>query len=128
MRSLVRETVFKTIFSKLFNSNDEGLFDVLIKDFSDDDKDFANSLYNAVIENYQNAVEIINENATKFKFDRLYNVDKCILILGITELDYFKQTSTSIIINEVVNLAAKYSTENSIGFINGFLAKYAKDR
>ena len=48
MRTLAREAVFKYNYSKLFNSDDEGLFDVLIKDFNDDDKNFATALNNAV--------------------------------------------------------------------------------
>ena len=48
MRSLSREIVFKYIFSKLFNQNDEGLFDVLCKELNDEDKSFAKDLLNAI--------------------------------------------------------------------------------
>ena len=49
MRSLARECVFKFIFSRLFNPNDEGLFTVLINDLSDNDKVFAGELLDARI-------------------------------------------------------------------------------
>ena len=48
MRSLARESVFKYIFSQLFNPNDEGLFTVLCKDLNDEDKDFASKLLMAI--------------------------------------------------------------------------------
>ena len=51
MRSLARESVYQYLFSSLFNPDDEGLFDVLIKGFDDDDKDFATMLKNFVLEN-----------------------------------------------------------------------------
>ena len=50
MRTLAREAVFKYIYSRLFNPDDEGLFDVLIKGFDEDDKNFATSLKNFVLE------------------------------------------------------------------------------
>ena len=53
MRSLSREVVFKYIFSKLFNQNDEGLFDVLCKELNSDDKAFAKDLLNAVESNQE---------------------------------------------------------------------------
>lgn len=128
MRTLVRETVFKTLFTKLFNSYDEELFELSIKDFTLDDKEFAKKLYKNVKDNFERAIKVIDEYSIGFKSDRIYNVDKCLLVLGITELDYFPETSSAIIINEIVNLASKYSTENSMNFINGILGKYAKDR
>lgn len=128
MRTLVRETVFKFIFSKLFNQDDEGLFDVLIKDFSASDKSFANELISAVNSNYDGYVQKLSDMAVGYKFERLYNVDKCLIILGMAELDNFPDTPSAVIINEIVNISAKYSTENGMNFINGILAQYAKDR
>lgn len=128
MRSLVRETVFKFIFSKLFNQNDEGLFDVLIKDLNSDDKSFANDLLSAVESDYDDYVNKLSNLAIGYKFDRIYNVDKCLIILGMAELDKFSETPSPVIINEIVNLSAKYSTEKGMGFVNGILAEYAKDR
>ena len=51
MRSVARETVFQYLFSRLFNQQDEGLFDVLIKNLNDDDKAFAEKLKISVEEN-----------------------------------------------------------------------------
>ena len=128
MRSLVRETVFKFIFSKLFNQDDEGLFDVLIKDFSNDDKKFASELLTSVESDYDSYVDKLSNVAIGYKYDRIYNVDKCLIILGMAELDKFRDTPSAVIINEIVNLSAKYSTEKGMGFVNGILAEYAKDR
>ena len=128
MRSLAREAVFKFLFSQLFNQDDEGLFDVLIKDFSADDKSFANELLGAVESEYDLYVEKLSNLAIGYNFDRIYNVDKCLIILGMAELDKFDETPSAVVINEIVNLSAKYSTEKGMGFVNGILAEYAKDR
>lgn len=128
MRSLARETVFQYLFSRLFNQSDEGLFDVLAKDLSADDKKFASELLENVINNqeiYSNKLKDLSEN---FKFERIFAADKCAVFIGMAELDEFKNTPTAVIIDEAVKLSAKFSTEKSTDFVNGILAEYAKTR
>lgn len=128
MRSLAREAVFKYIFSRLFNPCDEGLFDVLCKDLNNSDKSFAKTLLDSIDNNQEKYLDEINNLANGYKINRVYNVDKCALILGMAELDTFKETDTPIIIDETVNLVAKFSAENSTDFVNGIIAEYAKGR
>ena len=128
MRSQARESVFKYMFSKLFNPSDEGLFDVLCKDLNDEDKAFALELLSSVESNEQNYLQCIEDLVVGYKLNRLHTVDKCVLILGMAELDNFKQTPRAVVINEAVNLVAKFSTENSTDFVNGVLAEYAKEK
>ena len=130
MRSLAREVVFKYIFSRLFNPCDEGLFDVLIKDsgLSESDKQFATELLGfatAKEEEYLNKIESLAEG---YKLDRVFNTDKCALIIGMAEFDNYKQTPVAVIVNEAVNLSAKFSTEKSTDFVNGILAKYVMEK
>lgn len=128
MRTLVREAVFKYNFSRLFNLDDEGLFDVLIKDFSQADKAFALELEKAVENGFDKYIEEIQKLSIGFKIDRIHATDKCALIIGMAELDNFPETPTIVIIDEAVNLTAKYSTEGSMNFVNGLLAEYSKGR
>ena len=128
MRSLARECVFKYLFSRLFNPDDEGLFDVLIKELNNDDKNFAIQLKDCVINNEQKYLDAIDKLAIGYKLQRIHNVDKCALLIGMAEFDNFKQTSKAIIIDESVKLVAKFSTENSPNFTNGILATYTEDK
>lgn len=128
MRSLARECVFKYLFSKLFNPSDEGLFAVLVKDLKEEDKKFALELLDAVTAKEEFYLEKISELSIGYKLNRIHYADKCILMLGLAELDAFKSTPKPVIIDEAVNLAGKYSTENSTNFVNGVLAEYAKER
>lgn len=128
MRSLARESVFKYIFSQLFNQNDEGLFTVLCKELDDDDKSFADKLLLCVENNKEKYSEIIDNLSHRFKSNRILKADRCILTLGMAELDNFPNTPVAVIINEAVNLAAKYSTENSTDYVNGMLSGYVKER
>jgi len=45
----------------------------------------------------------------------------------MAELNRFKETPVAVVINETVNLVAKYSTENSTDFVNGILAEYVRE-
>ena len=127
MRSEVRECVFKYIFARLFNPSDEGLFAVLCKDFNEGDQKFATELLNAIDLGQEKYLGIIEELSIGFKLDRLYNADKCALIMGMAELDKFRQTPIAVVINETVNIVAKYSTESSTNFVNGILAEFVKE-
>lgn len=127
MRSYARECVYKYLFSKLFNDN-EGLFDVLTKDLSDNDKSFAIKLLNSVTQNEEKYLENICSLAQGYKLERVFNADKCALLIGMAELDNFTETPTPVIIDEAVKLVSIFSTEKSTDFVNGILAQYAKDR
>ena len=87
MRSLARECVFKYIFSKLFNQQDEGLFAHLCNELNNEDKDFANLLLSNVEENQQKYLDKIEELSENFRLSRVVNTDKCALLIGMAELD-----------------------------------------
>ncbi len=128
MRRQAREAVFKFIFSKLFNLNDEGLFNVVIKDLNEDDKQFATSLLSAVEKDMDKNLNVISNLAIGYKLNRLFNVDKCVLLIGIAELDAFPDTPVPVVIDEAVSLSAKYSTEKSTDFVNGILSNYVRGK
>ncbi len=128
MRSLARESVFKFLFSQLFNQDDEGLFTVLCKELNDGDKAFAHELLSSVQKGNEQYLNKIEELSIGYKLNRLYNVDKCALMLGMAELDNFPDTPIAVVIDETVNIVAKYSTENSTDFVNGILAEYVKEK
>ena len=127
MRTYVRECVFKYIFARLFNPSDEGLFAVLCKDLNEDDKLFANNLLRAVDNGQEKYLEAIEKLSVGFNLERLHRADKCAILIGMAELENFKETPVAVIINEAVNIVSKFSTENSTNFVNGILAEFAKE-
>ena len=127
MRTYARECVFKYLFARLFNPSDEGLFAVLCKSFNEDDQKFANELLNAIDNGQDKYLKIIEELSIGFKLERVYNADKCALIMGMAELENFKETPIPVVVNEAVNIVAKYSTESSTNFVNGVLAEFVKE-
>ena len=127
MRTYARECVFKYIFARLFNPSDEGLFAVLCKDLKEDDKFFADKLLESVDNGQDRYLESIERLSIGFNLDRLHRADKCALLIGMAELENFKDTPIAVVINEAVNIVAKYSTESSTNFVNGILAEFSKE-
>ena len=118
-RTISRENAFRTIYAKLFDEKFDGL------EASDDLKSFDQNMYDEIVINFENHLEELKEkvgiNLKGVTIDRVYKVDLALLYLAVVELDYL-QTPHKVVINEVVNLAKKYSTEQSHKFVNGFLA------
>ena len=65
----------------------------------------------------------IQKYSNGWDISRLVKIDKDILRIAITELLYIKETPVKVVADEAVELAKKYSTEDSSSFVNGILAK-----
>lgn len=69
----------------------------------------------------------IDEQIKKFAFgwdiNRLVKMDKDILRIAICELLYVQDAPLKVIIDEALELAKKYSTDDSAAFVNGILGK-----
>ena len=65
----------------------------------------------------------IQKYANGWDISRLVKMDKDILRIAITELLFVKDAPLKVVCDEAVELAKKYSTEDSSSFVNGILAK-----
>jgi N utilization substance protein B len=71
---------------------------------------------------------ILTDMAEDWSLDRLASVDRNILRMSTYEMLYEPDMPASIAINEAVELAKKYSTEESGKFVNGILGNLARQR
>jgi N utilization substance protein B len=55
--------------------------------------------------------------------DRLPTIDRIILRMSAFELNHRKETAPAVVINEAVELAKKFSTEDSGRYVNGVLGR-----
>ena len=67
--------------------------------------------------------EQIKKFAIGWDFNRLVKMDKDILRIAICELVYIKDAPVKVVIDEALEVAKKYSTDDSASFINGILGK-----
>ena len=66
--------------------------------------------------------ELISAKARGWRLDRMPMIDRAVLRLALHELATHGETPTAVILNEAVELAKRYSTEDSGRFVNGVLA------
>lgn len=59
-----------------------------------------------------------------WSLERLTLTDKTLLRLGLFEIKYFDETPDRVALNEIIEVAKKYSDETSAKFINGLLSQY----
>ena len=90
-------------------------------------KDFAVKIAQTYRDNSDKIDQIIREYAKGWDFDRLVKMDKDILRISICELLFIKESPMKVVVDEAVELAKKYSTDDSASFVNGILAKVIFD-
>ena len=72
-------------------------------------------------ENLEQCDELITGSTIKWQFTRLSPVDKSILRLAVYQLKFCSDIPPKVVINEAIELAKKFSTDKSPGFVNGVL-------
>lgn len=128
-RIKAREICFKLIFEHEFlkQKNEKSFEEFLAEQEDVEEKDivYINNIYLGVMEKNSELEEEISKYLKNYSLQRIFKVDMALLKLAIYEISYMKE-SPKIVINEVVELAKKFSTDNSYKFINGVLANFAK--
>lgn len=133
-RRLAREMALKIIFQvDLVHSNvDEAssftfqVEDVLQYSNCNNIIAFSQELVKGVLANLSEIDNLIKSNANHWSLERMANIDRNILRIAVYEIVFIDNIPKSVSINEAVELAKKYSTENSFGFVNGVLGKIEK--
>ena len=86
---------------------------------------FANLLFEGASHDAPALDELITKFAENWRLDRLAAIDRSILRLAIHEMKA-TDTPAKVVINEAVELAKKYSSDDAGGFVNGILDAYRK--
>jgi N utilization substance protein B len=87
---------------------------------------FAKELFLRADENLGDINEKIERCADNWRIDRIDRVSLTVLRLAACEIDYFPEIPIEITVNEALEIARYFGEEDSVGFINGVLGKYAK--
>ncbi len=86
---------------------------------------FASVLVDAVSTNAEQIDELIKSASLHWVMDRMAVVDRILLRIGVAELLDESGPPVAVVIDEAVELAKAYSTEESSGFVNGILSTLA---
>ena len=123
-RSELRKKIMTILYQiNVYKSNKmEYDIDEILKEVLEIDNEFVKDIVYGVI-TYQNEInELANKYLEGWTIDRLGNIDKAILQMGIYELLY-TETPDIVCINEAVELAKSYSDDSVRKMINGVMDK-----
>ena len=88
---------------------------------------FATELLQTAIDKKGYTEEVIKPKLKNWDMERIAVIDMILLRLGVCELMYFDTIPTKVTINEYIDLAKDYSTEQSGHFVNGILDNIHKE-
>lgn len=95
---------------------------------SEDDRAYVEEIVRGVVAEEEQLDQIIGNLAEGWRLDRLAKVDKNVLRTALYELQHKPEFSAGVVINDAVETAKKYSTEDSGRFVNGILGSFLRER
>jgi len=87
----------------------------------------ANDLFRGTVGAVEEIDRRLRSSAEHWRVERMAAVDRNILRLGTYELLYRRETPPPVVINEALEIARKFSGEDSVLFINGLLDRIRKE-
>jgi len=87
---------------------------------ADKTRSFANKLFEGAAKDVSALDAVIVKHADNWRFERLAAIDRAILRLAVHEMNG-TETPPKVVLNEAVDLAKKFSSEESGAFVNGVL-------
>ena len=131
IRKLVIQTLFESDFRNQFDL--ENIKSILRRNFKDElsieTPEFAETLALGVLAKKEVLDAVIRKAAPEWPLEKIDNVDRNVLRLGLYELLFPKESGTpeKVAINEAIEMAKSFSGETSAKFVNGVLGSVLKD-
>jgi N utilization substance protein B len=89
--------------------------------------EFTVALVTAVDEHRERIDALLTDHARGWTLARMPALDRAALRMGTAELITRADVPTAVVLNETVELASRFSTDDSGRFVNGLLAKIASE-
>lgn len=129
-RRQLREMIFKMLFGVEFHEVSEMPEQMQVYGEAEEAWDVEDGAYittksNDIVAHLEEIDAAINEVAEGWKTSRMGKVDLTLLRLAVYEMKYDEDVPEGVAINEAVELAKKYGTDESPAFVNGILGKLA---
>jgi len=129
-RRIAREYTLQLLFQVEFN---DSLPEQVLNRFWEgkrsqrDVMEYCTRLFRGIIKNRHNLDDAIQSVSEHWRISRMAHVDRNILRLAAYELLFEENLAPPIVINEAIEIAKKYSSEQAATFINGILDAMKKD-
>src|SRR5215468_5854705 len=89
--------------------------------------EFARRLVKGTVEHVEEIDRLIQRHAEHWRLDRMATVDRNLLRMATQEFMFDKETPKTVVINEAIEIARRFSTQESPQFINGILDSIKKE-
>jgi len=93
----------------------------------DETRGFADDLFRVATERHQEIDGIIQKHAQHWRVERMAAVDRNVLRCSVAEFLGYPATPRPVVINEALEIARKFSSPESVQFINGVLDSVGKE-
>lgn len=93
----------------------------------EDVRGFADDLFRVACDRHSEVDQLIERHAEHWRMDRMAAVDRNVLRAAVAELLGFPDTPRAVVINEALEIARKFSSPESIQFINGVLDSVGRE-
>jgi len=123
LRTKAREFAMQMLFQWDMSQQDRGKLEARFwksAKAADKTREFANRLFEGATKEVASLDEIIGKHCENWRFERLAAIDRAILRLAIHEMTA-SDTPPKVVLNEAVELAKKFSSDESGAFVNGVL-------
>ena len=130
-RSQARELAMQLLFSmEARNDFSPECKDAFLEFYPpENQKNYVNGVYGAFADHMEEVDGAIEANAEHWHKDRIAKVDLAVLRVAIAEMTFAEEpTPEGVAINEAVNIAKKFGSEESGRFVNGVLGNYSRSR
>jgi N utilization substance protein B len=92
-----------------------------------DVRGFAEDIFRAALERGADIDALIERHAEHWRMDRMAAVDRNIMREAVAELLGYPATPRAVVINEALEIARKFSSPESVQFINGVLDSIGRE-
>ena len=126
-RELALQMLFQADMGKQQPEEVRGTFWRERNDVSADERGFAEDLFRLASERNAQIDGLIERHAEHWRMDRMAAVDRNLLRASVAELLGFPSTPRAVVINEALEIARKFSSPESVQFINGVLDSVGRE-
>lgn len=130
-RRKAREVVLEGLYRIEVTQDDpdEVMKDIFLRrEYNSEIKEYSSHLFKTTTEHLKEIDGLIAEYVENWDLSRMAMLDKNILRFAICELLYVEGIPVKVTLNEAIEIAKRYSTQDSGRFINGVIDKIAKEK
>ncbi|TSC57348.1 MAG: putative transcription termination factor [Candidatus Peregrinibacteria bacterium Greene0416_19] len=91
------------------------------RELGDIDETFAKALLEGVLQKEAEVFDAVQEHAPQWPIERMDPISRAVLLIGAYELLYGNDAPQAVVMNEAIEMAKEYGTEESGKFVNGVL-------